>query len=44
MNYIVENFSNFEICLQSIWISVRGAQRQLDEAKLRFAAAEVLFI
>ncbi|KAJ8437404.1 hypothetical protein Cgig2_008757 [Carnegiea gigantea] len=40
MKYFVEKSSNFEICLQSIWISVRGAQRQLDEAKLRFAAAE----
>uniref|UniRef100_A0A7C8ZDG4 RNA helicase n=2 Tax=Opuntia streptacantha TaxID=393608 RepID=A0A7C8ZDG4_OPUST len=28
------------LSVQSIWISVRGAQRQLDEAKLRFAAAE----
>ena len=28
--------------LQSIWISGRGAQKELDEAKLRFAAAEVL--
>ncbi|XP_057538264.1 probable pre-mRNA-splicing factor ATP-dependent RNA helicase DEAH9 isoform X2 [Amaranthus tricolor] len=28
------------LSVQSIWISVRGAQKQLDEAKLRFAAAE----
>lgn len=28
------------LSVQSIWISARGAQRQLDEAKLRFAAAE----
>lgn len=27
--------------LQSIWVSGRGAQKELDEAKLRFAAAEV---
>lgn len=27
--------------LQSIWVSGRGVQRELDEAKLRFAAAEV---
>lgn len=28
--------------LQSIWVSIRGAQKELDEARLRFAAAEVL--
>ena len=27
---------------QSIWVSGRGVQKELDEAKLRFAAAEVL--
>ena len=26
---------------QSIWVSGRGVQKELDEAKLRFAAAEV---
>ncbi|KAB1221979.1 putative ATP-dependent RNA helicase DHX35 [Morella rubra] len=28
------------LSVQSIWVSVRGVQRELDEAKLRFAAAE----
>ncbi|XP_010686351.2 probable pre-mRNA-splicing factor ATP-dependent RNA helicase DEAH9 isoform X1 [Beta vulgaris subsp. vulgaris] len=28
------------LSVQSIWISVKGAKKQLDEAKLRFAAAE----
>ncbi|XP_059669980.1 probable pre-mRNA-splicing factor ATP-dependent RNA helicase DEAH9 isoform X2 [Cornus florida] len=28
------------LSVQSIWISVRGAQKELDEAKMRFAAAE----
>ena len=28
---------------QSIWVSARGAQRELDEAKMRFAAAEVVY-
>ncbi|KAL8468160.1 hypothetical protein ACS0TY_031413 [Phlomoides rotata] len=28
------------LSVQSIWFSVRGAQKELDEAKLRFAAAE----
>ncbi|KAF8391281.1 hypothetical protein HHK36_023583 [Tetracentron sinense] len=28
------------LSIQSIWIYVRGAQKELDEAKLRFAAAE----
>ncbi|KAJ4703593.1 putative ATP-dependent RNA helicase [Melia azedarach] len=28
------------LSIQSIWISARGAQKELDEAKLRFAAAE----
>ncbi|GMH30367.1 hypothetical protein Nepgr_032210 [Nepenthes gracilis] len=28
------------LSIQSIWISVRGARKELDEAKLRFAAAE----
>lgn len=28
---------------QSIWVSARGAQRELDEAKMRFAAAEVIY-
>ncbi|CAL5346137.1 unnamed protein product [Camellia sinensis] len=28
------------LSIQSIWISARGQQKQLDEAKLRFAAAE----
>ncbi|KAK4341510.1 hypothetical protein RND71_040011 [Anisodus tanguticus] len=28
------------LSIQSIWIPVRGVQKQLDEAKLRFAAAE----
>ncbi|GAB2298615.1 ATPdependent RNA helicase [Dionaea muscipula] len=28
------------LSIQSIWISLRGAQKELDEAKLRFAAAE----
>ncbi|KAG5561806.1 hypothetical protein RHGRI_004748 [Rhododendron griersonianum] len=28
------------LSIQSIWISVRGQQKDLDEAKLRFAAAE----
>ena len=27
--------------LQSIWVSVRGTQKEFDEVKLRFAAAEV---
>lgn len=27
--------------LQSIWVSGRGAQKESDEVKLRFAAAEV---
>lgn len=27
--------------LQSIWVPVRGMQKDLDEVKLRFAAAEV---
>ncbi|RVW79134.1 putative pre-mRNA-splicing factor ATP-dependent RNA helicase DEAH9 [Vitis vinifera] len=29
------------LSVQSIWVSARGAQRELDEAKMRFAAAEV---
>ncbi|XP_077227318.1 RNA helicase family protein [Tasmannia lanceolata] len=28
------------LSIQSIWVSVRGAQKELDEAKLRFAVAE----
>lgn len=28
--------------LQSIWVSMRGSSKEFDEAKLRFAAAEVL--
>ncbi|KAH7568828.1 hypothetical protein JRO89_XS06G0058500 [Xanthoceras sorbifolium] len=28
------------LSIQSIWVSSRGAQKELDEAKLRFAAAE----
>ncbi|KAJ4828539.1 hypothetical protein Tsubulata_035963 [Turnera subulata] len=28
------------LSIQSIWVSARGAQKELDEAKLRFAAAE----
>lgn len=28
--------------VQSIWVSSRGVQKELDEVKLRFAAAEVL--
>ncbi|XP_010915577.1 probable pre-mRNA-splicing factor ATP-dependent RNA helicase DEAH9 [Elaeis guineensis] len=28
------------LSVQSIWVSVRGAQREFDEVKLRFAAAE----
>ncbi|KAL5772296.1 hypothetical protein ACOSQ2_012220 [Xanthoceras sorbifolium] len=28
------------LSIQSIWVSNRGAQKELDEAKLRFAAAE----
>ncbi|XP_043690205.1 probable pre-mRNA-splicing factor ATP-dependent RNA helicase DEAH9 isoform X2 [Telopea speciosissima] len=28
------------LSVQSIWVSIRGAQKELDEAKLRFAAAE----
>lgn len=28
------------LSIQSIWISARGAQKELDEAKLRFATAE----
>ncbi|XP_057947962.1 probable pre-mRNA-splicing factor ATP-dependent RNA helicase DEAH9 isoform X3 [Malania oleifera] len=28
------------LSVQSIWVSVRGAQKELDEVKLRFAAAE----
>ncbi|GMI77652.1 hypothetical protein like AT4G18465 [Hibiscus trionum] len=28
------------LSVQSIWFSIRGAQKELDEAKLRFAAAE----
>ncbi|TYI59412.1 hypothetical protein E1A91_D10G034800v1 [Gossypium mustelinum] len=28
------------LSIQSIWFSARGAQKELDEAKLRFAAAE----
>lgn len=31
------------LCIQSIWISGRGIQKDSDEAKLRFAAAEVYF-
>jgi hypothetical protein len=31
----------FRVLLQSIWASGRGVQKELDEAKLRFAAAEV---
>jgi len=27
--------------MQSIWIPVRGVQKELDDAKLRFAAADV---
>lgn len=34
-------FSNYP-CMQSIWIAGRGIQKESDEAKLRFAAAEVL--
>lgn len=30
--------------VQSIWFSARGAQKELDEAKLRFAVAEVIFL
>ncbi|XVF25702.1 hypothetical protein REPUB_Repub13aG0236400 [Reevesia pubescens] len=30
------------LSIQSIWFSGRGAQKELDEAKLRFAAAEIL--
>ncbi|KAL5699145.1 RNA helicase [Ranunculus cassubicifolius] len=28
------------LSVQSIWVSVRGVQKEMDEAKLRFAAAE----
>ncbi|XP_042502453.1 probable pre-mRNA-splicing factor ATP-dependent RNA helicase DEAH9 isoform X3 [Macadamia integrifolia] len=28
------------LSVQSIWVSIRGAHKELDEAKLRFAAAE----
>ncbi|XP_010277715.1 PREDICTED: probable pre-mRNA-splicing factor ATP-dependent RNA helicase DEAH9 isoform X2 [Nelumbo nucifera] len=28
------------LSIQSIWVSVRGSQKELDEAKLRFAVAE----
>ncbi|XP_021907627.1 probable pre-mRNA-splicing factor ATP-dependent RNA helicase DEAH9 isoform X2 [Carica papaya] len=28
------------LSIQSIWVSVRGSQKELDEAKLRFAASE----
>ncbi|CAA6665809.1 unnamed protein product [Spirodela intermedia] len=28
------------LSIQSIWVSMRGAQRELDDVKLRFAAAE----
>ncbi|XP_078431410.1 RNA helicase family protein [Wolffia australiana] len=28
------------LSIQSIWVSIRGSQRELDDAKLRFAAAE----
>ncbi|KAJ4981825.1 hypothetical protein NE237_032662 [Protea cynaroides] len=28
------------LSVQSIWVSIRGAQKELDEARLRFAAAE----
>lgn len=31
----------FKLLLQSIWVSSRGSQKELDEAKMRFAAAEV---
>jgi hypothetical protein len=27
--------------MQSVWVSVRGVKKEFDEAKLRFAAAEV---
>jgi ATP-dependent RNA helicase DDX35 len=27
--------------IQSVWVSVRGVKKEFDEAKLRFAAAEV---
>lgn len=27
--------------MQSVWFPGRGAQKEMDEAKLRFAAAEV---
>lgn len=33
----------FNLC-QSIWVSARGSEKELDEAKLRFAAAEVLYL
>lgn len=33
-----------DVILQSIWTSSRGAQKELDEARLRFAAAEVLVL
>lgn len=28
-------------CVQSVWVIARGVQKEQDEAKLRFAAAEV---
>lgn len=37
--YLIINLSSF---WQSIWISSRGGQKELDEAKMKFAAAEVL--
>lgn len=36
------NGCNLEyIYMQSVWVIARGVQREQDEAKLRFAAAEV---
>lgn len=39
----LDTVNKYSAILQSIWVSGRGAQKELDEAKLRFAAAEVPF-
>jgi hypothetical protein len=32
------------LSVQSVWVSMRGVKKEFDEAKLRFAAAEVCLI
>ncbi|GMN43620.1 hypothetical protein TIFTF001_012828 [Ficus carica] len=39
-NVALDTVNKYSAILQSIWVSGRGAQKELDEAKLRFAAAE----